>query len=388
MLNVIGNALDRLGFHNRVCCAATFGCAWAVAQSGPHERTVVEPGGERAALAPLPVAALRISDGTIEALHEVNIDQVGQVLALPRLELAMRFDNELLRRIDQALGESAEIIDAVAPSEPIVAERAFSGAVMNLEAMNIVACELIGEVSAMLARLESGATRLELVARRLDATPVRLVCRLSRPSRDVKHLWSLFKPRVESLNMGYGVECVTLTASTVQRMAHQQGVEFADDRLHAVAARASGELIDTLTQRLGAARALRMHVVATHQPERVIARTPAMAQHDARAASAALVEADRPSTLFETPELIEVMAVTPDGPPAWLRWRGVEHRLTSAVGPERIDAEWWHARNEAPCPHFWGRGRDYFKVQDEAGRWLWVFHAPDSGRWFVQGEWA
>jgi hypothetical protein len=32
--------------------------------------------------------------------------------------------------------------------------------------------------------------------------------------------------------------------------------------------------------------------------------------------------------------------------------------------------------------------RDYYRVQDEAGLWLWVFRRLDTGRWFVHGLWV
>ena len=84
------------------------------------------------------------------------------------------------------------------------------------------------------------------------------------------------------------------------------------------------------------------------------------------------------------------MALTPDGPPAQLRWRGMEQRITASAGPERIACEWWHL---APGEYTGGKknevgARDYFKVQDERGCWLWVYRVVETGRWFVHGLWA
>ncbi len=89
---------------------------------------------------------------------------------------------------------------------------------------------------------------------------------------------------------------------------------------------------------------------------------------------------DRPSLLLERPEPVEVIAMTPDGPPSWFRWRGIEQRVTVSAGPERLAKEWW--RGPSPAT------RDYFKVQDEHGRWLWIYRIVESGRWFVHGLWA
>ena len=93
--------------------------------------------------------------------------------------------------------------------------------------------------------------------------------------------------------------------------------------------------------------------------------------------------------LLHRPEPITVMALTPDGPPARLRWRGMEQRITTSAGPERIAHEWWHegAPSEQARRHEMGN-RDYFKVQDERGCWLWVYRVVETGRWFVHGLWA
>jgi hypothetical protein len=40
------------------------------------------------------------------------------------------------------------------------------------------------------------------------------------------------------------------------------------------------------------------------------------------------------------------------------------------------------------CPDFSGETRDYFKVQDEQGRWLWIYRVLEQGCWFVHGLWA
>ena len=41
---------------------------------------------------------------------------------------------------------------------------------------------------------------------------------------------------------------------------------------------------------------------------------------------------------------------------------------------------WWTDEESA--------ARDYFRVQDAGGRWLWLFRSSNSGDWFVHGEWS
>ena len=83
----------------------------------------------------------------------------------------------------------------------------------------------------------------------------------------------------------------------------------------------------------------------------------------------------------------------PEGPPQHFRWRRASFRVTRAEGPERIGGEWWGAdapEDLKPVP------RDYYRVEDEAGRRYWLFRrglygpAGDGSapQWFLHGMFA
>ncbi|MBI3275860.1 MAG: DNA polymerase Y family protein, partial [Methylocystis sp.] len=88
--------------------------------------------------------------------------------------------------------------------------------------------------------------------------------------------------------------------------------------------------------------------------------------------------------LFERPEPIDAVALTPDGPPLRFRWRRALHDVAAYEGPERIAPPWWRVAGEA-------RTRDYFCAEDREGRRFWLFceglgereGAPP--RWFMHG---
>lgn len=385
LLRIIRADLDRLGIASRSCVSGTIGSAWAAARSGMEAMAIIPPGGERTAIAPLPVAALRLAPESVEALGEVNVHRVGELLAIPRAELAARFDPALLRRVDQALGAVDEVIDPIRPPEAITADREFDGAVTRLEALLLTGRALVECIGRSLERAGAGALRLDFTAHRLDATPIRETLRLSHPSRDVRHLWSLLRPRIESIHMGYGVERISLSAPIVRRMPLRTATRWFDGDAppQQNIDRAAGELIDTLSHRLGAERALRVDVVDTHLPERVVVMAPALTSRAARHESLDAAT-DHPSMLLDAPEPIEVSVAAPDGPPQRLRWRGVEHCITAALGPRRLAPEWWRPPHSA---HVAGE-RDYFRVQDSEGRWLWIYRLVGDQRWFVHGQWA
>ncbi|NUB22041.1 DNA polymerase Y family protein, partial [Azospirillum formosense] len=139
-----------------------------------------------------------------------------------------------------------------------------------------------------------------------------------------------------------------------------------------------GELMDRLGNRLGERAVLRLVPRQSRLPERSVAPASAFAP-----AAGHLWPADRPRPvrLLAPPEPIEAMALVPDDPPVMFRWRGVQHRIRRADGPERIAAEWWRRDGEP---------RDYYRVEDEAGRRFWVYrqglYRPGvAALWFLHG---
>jgi protein ImuB len=441
-------ALRRLGFLAHVASAPTFGCAWAVARFDAQPWACVVHGAVRDALEGLPLESLRIDAETAEALREVGIDRVGHLLDLPRSSLAERFSPQLLRRIDQAMGDAPETIEPVRPVVMPSVECVFAGPVTELQAIQTTVRRLLEELSRKLEQRQCGVRRVELALRRVDAGPLALAVTLSRPSRDVRHLWSLLAPRVELAHLGWGVERVALRAARLGKLPHEQVCLW--DAQDADADRLRGELLDELGNRLGPGRVVCPEPVGTHVPEKACRfRTGAEAgdrgaAYGPPAESCAQVPGDRPPVLLALPEPITVIALCPEGPPSWLRWRGEDHRIVASAGPERIAEEWWDTNGTGDCPaararsprparaslrgeryarayeRFWLgpearpadpplrpaapraapgqvprpapvparlRTRDYFKIQDERGCWLWVFRL-ESGGWFVHGLWA
>ena len=163
--------------------------------------------------------------------------------------------------------------------------------------------------------------------------------------------------------------------------------------------------MDTLAGRLGAQRVVRIRPMESHLPERAFTYKPALQASFASTNAAdtvAMTESERPSHMFDPPEPIEVREITPDGPPSWMHWRGHEQKIITSIGPERIAHEWWHTEIPAHNTTDHGasmtsspssvlslpRSRDYFKIQDQCGRWFWVYREVETGHWFVHGHWA
>jgi 16S rRNA (cytosine967-C5)-methyltransferase len=66
---------------------------------------------------------------------------------------------------------------------------------------------------------------------------------------------------------------------------------------------------------------------------------------------------------------------------------------TSSTSDSGIDTATSNARRNGDCPFLPEllthplSGRDYFEIEDEHGRRLWVYRELRSNRWFVHGQW-
>lgn len=378
----MSRGLRRLGFEHRIAVASTVGAAWGLARFAGAAPILVAPGREREAVAALPVEALRLTPSIVESLHEVDITSVRQLLDLPRATLPARYGNELVVRLDQALGATPEGVPHAAVSTPLEVEMELPGGTTQWEAVSLAVWRMLTDLMARVEQLESGMRHLEAVFTRLDAGSVRLVVQVSRPTRNVKHLWALLRPKLDRLNLGFGVSGIALRAHAIARLAHEQVSLIEIGEASASADPAVHQTIDTLANRLGRERVCAVECRPSHRPERASVVRPLLDAAPTQNASAReegeREACERPSLLYPTPEPVRVLSLSPDGPVLSLRLRGVEHRVTASVGPERISGEWWRAPEPA---------RDYFRVQDEAGRWLWLFRER-AGDWFVHGEWA
>lgn len=382
-LRLLRSGVGALGLRCKIGVAWTIGAAWALARFGEGPLARAPDGAERAALASLPVRALRLEPQIIEALGEVGIERIASILDLPRSSLPARFGSALLSALDRALGHEWESIVPIADEPPIMAAMDLPGGTTHRESIDAAARTLLGELCASLRARERGASRLSLTATRLGLPPGSIMLALSRPSRSERHLWKLLEPKLDRLHLGFGVERLELVALRSESIPHRQDrLGNGQDDGTNNADRAIGELLDTATARIGPDRVLGLELVDTHLPERA-ARLVNHADCARVSLRAVGVAPFRPSLLLDPPEPTRIVALTPDGPVMRLSWRGESVEALASIGPERIAPEWWRAPGLAP-----GVERDYFRVQDAAGRWLWLYSEGERARWFVHGVWA
>jgi protein ImuB len=354
----------RLGFTARIALASTTGAAHALARYGAAPISIVEQGGEVSAIAPLPLAALRLSNDALGAASRFGLETIGDLLPLPRGPLARRLGLAAIQRIDQAIGRLAEPITALVPFEAPAVERRLLEPIGTAESIAQVIGDLVGDLIGILREKGLGARALDLMLQRVDGAEQHIVFGTSRGTRDGRHLVRLITLRIDTIDPGLGIEVMRLTATRA-------------DALDAVAISASlgGEdkvqdlapLIDQLTARIGSTALFKVAPVESDVPERAIRRVVALD------APPRWPGWRRPARLLRRPEpLSNVVALLPDAPPRRFSWRGETHIVVAGDGPERIHGEWWRRDGEV-----WAV-RDYYQVEDEQGGRYWIFRRGDG----------
>ncbi len=405
----LGRRVARAGFAYRIAIAGSIGAAWAAAHHG--HPAAYENGGERDLLMPLPLAALRIAPATVASLARVGLKRIGDIIDLPRAPLTARFGAELLRQLDRALGAEHEPLTPRLPVAPYVAEQRFHEPIAREEDVLGTVEKLAARLGVALERRGDGARRIELTLFRTDGVLRRIAVGCARPLRDPHDIRTLFAERLnvlaDEIDPGFGFDMARLSVVVAEAAPPEQiGIGGEEDASELV------RLADRLSARLGATRVRRPIALDSHIPElaavTVAAQTAGKDMQgqalgwDAFRRHRTEVElAPRPLRLLMRPELIEVLAEVPDGPPLRFKWRRALHDVIAAEGPERIEGAWWSEQNATtPAGNL---ARDYFRVEDKSGLRFWLFHAglyrdltredvalgaPATPAWFLHGTFA
>jgi protein ImuB len=392
LLGEIGRRLDDADIPASLALADTAGAAWALARHGGSRRAIAPPGGARDALADLPVEALRIDAEAVRLLARFGLRRIGDLYALPRAGLARRFRGEaglnLVRRLDQALGVEAEPLRSERPPADYRVWQAFAEPLIVMEGVEFALPALAQALAAQLERDGMGARMLALDAFRTDGRRVRLTAGLSAPSRAPAHLLRLLKEKgLERLDLGFGADALMLSAVTCEPLAARQDA-LPESDADAPKAEALAGLIDRLKAKLGEDAVRRPAAFESHLPER--SERWLRAGPQAPGILAPGPGRPRPLLLLDPPEPVEAIAELPDAAPSRFVWRRAPHRVVKAEGPERLSPEWWRAGPTSV------RTRDYYAVEDDAGRRFWLYREGLYGRedadalptWRMHGVWG
>lgn len=391
---LLADARDRFaarGLAARLAIAPTAGAAWALSHYG--QGAVILPGDAdvEGALADLPVAALRLDQDVLTVLRRLGLKRIGDLTArfgehAGRDALQRRFRNRKspaanpLVRLDQLLGQVPEPLLPVVPQQMPLVQRRLMEPIRHRDLLDQVLADLAADMARELEGKGQGARRLELGLWRVDGEVVIRRLEMAAATREAAHIVRLFSAKLDDVDAGFGIETVRLRASWSEPLALAQADIEAAAEEHGTSLAAC---IDRLTVRLGPRAVMKPVLHASHIPERAQRWQPPLEPEPATQGELAFHA--RPLKLLDQPEAIAVLYASPDGYPQKFRWRGEVHEVVRVEGPERIAPEWWREKGSA-------RLRDYYRIEDHAGRRYWIYRngligdgrggVPD---WFLQG---
>jgi protein ImuB len=395
MLRLLCDVLTMQGFTVSAAIASTSVCARTLNRH-VHGR-IVNDGEETEAVGPLPVSALGAGEAVTTGLRRAGLKTIGDVASRARHEITARFGAAFTTLLEHALGQGDAPISPRKPLPDYIVEKRFADPVATESVISLTLSHLAQTLVAAMGKQGKGARQLEASFFRTDGVVRLIVVDTGKPVTRAEMIDRLFRERLDALSdpldPGFGFDLIRLAASRTEIVVQQQ--HDLDAHVHDNDELAA--LIDRIAARIGGRRVVVHLPQDTHIPERATLAVAAQ-QHLAAATQAAWparAEGEpplRPLRLFERPEPITVpLATVPDGPPHHFTWRRATHTVTRVEGPERIAMEWWKQD---------GLTRDYFRVEDEAGRRFWIFRdglyselidkagEPVPAKWFVHGLFA
>ena len=220
----LARRLLRQNIAQRIAIAGSLGAAWALARfaASAGQPVLAGPGEEQAALAALPVEALRLDPSMAAGLRRVGLQRIGELIAMPRDALARRFGEAVARRLDQAQGDLPEPLSPLGEAPVRRVRLSFAEPIADPADLARAAERLADDLVVRLAREGMGARRLDLAFHRIDGRVEHIRLGTARPSRDPRHLAGLLRARLETIDPGLGVEDMILSVFAVEKLPAEQ----------------------------------------------------------------------------------------------------------------------------------------------------------------------
>lgn len=370
--------LKIIGYTVRPAIADTIGAAWGVARCA-SSGLIVSQGLHRNALMPLSPYALRLPADQLQKLRNLGLYTISSFIYMPDSVLRRRFGKNMVLRLHQALGQEVEYLFPIKEPVPYGERLECLEPVKTRASIETGLSDLLQRLCKRLYGESLGLRSVRLSWYRVDGKSGQITIGTNHASNRVAHLFRLFFIELDTVAPGEGIELFTLEALATEQVSDKQSQLWSEKG--GADNEEVAELLDRVAGRIGNAHIKRFLPGGHYWPERT-----AQPENDIKKAAESEWRTDkpRPMQLLEPPERIQAMALTPDYPPKQFTWKGEQHVIVGADGPERIEREWWLDP---------GEHRDYYIAEDEAGRRYWLFrsghyNAENHQHWYLHGFFA
>ena len=365
-----------------------------LAAHGAAESLVpVAPGAEAAFVAAQPLALLGVEARLRGLLEGVGIETCGELAALPREAVEVRFGADAVAWWRLARAEDERRLFApVPPVEPHASLDFIDYVVTDPERLLFTANALLGGVCDQLAERGAHARRMRLTLALGNGSAWERELKPARPTASRATWLRLVRALLERLTVADAVSGVALRVQASEAASAVQGDLFDAGFATASAVEAA---VARLLEEQGAV-VVRPSVSAHPLIEERVRMEPLTLREATSSPVAAAVVRERvpgdsagggPTTpdgaaltlqLLPQPKPILVETVQRRDHEIPVRYRdGQWHALVSAAGPDRVSGGQWD-RSYA---------REYFRAVTAAGTLVWLFRDACRDRWYLHGWW-
>jgi protein ImuB len=351
----VRKTLRNLGYSPCIGVARTPAAARLLARVRSSQHPV-EHDAQRRVLSSLSLTALPLPGATIDALRDIGLSRVGDLLRFPRADLALRYGNALPKLLDRLLGAAPETLPRFQPSEHPSFRLDFDQEITSSEALRFPLKRLLLQLEQALNARHRTVQHLELqLAHREGRTTMTL--ERSHPGHRAEAWLELWAIRLSRQVLPAPVRGIHLTAARLLPVTGNAPDLFGNSG----DASEGNEFLARIRARLGDNAVLRFAPTLHPLPEG--AQIERQADTAAAHRMSALTPAQRaPGTA------LWIHPPRPCPPPASTEWLG------------RLEGGWWLDGND--------QRRDYARTRDRQGRIHWVFRDLRSGQWHTQGFWG
>lgn len=350
----VRDTLRQLGYTPRIAIAKTPAAARLLAQLRHPDRPLNRDALRRTLL-PLPLTVLPLPAADITALHGIGMERIGDLLRLPRKDLALRYGTRLPALLDRLLGDRAEPMPRFQPAQIPLFQLEFDQEVNTTGALRFPLKRLLLQLEQTLRAGNHCIQKMELQLQHRDAT-TGLALERSHPGSRASDWLELWNIRLSRLELQAPVRGLRLTAPRLLPAGTDSPGLFNSRE----GGRDESGFLTRLRARLG--------------DDAVLRYTPTL--HPLPEEAQASCSVDRFPTLSD-------MTATPAqrvaGAALWL----CPLQASPAPGPlewlGRLESGWWTGNDQR---------RDYAVTKDRQGRLCWVFRDLRSGQWKLQGFWG
>jgi protein ImuB len=327
-----------------------------------------------------PISCLDIEQKTKLKLGNCGFDTLADIDSITYADLGQRLGVEFLDYLDQLWGRVADPQIATTPPETFAVSADFAEPISNLTWIN-------QQLDRLLEDLAQFITLRQLICRSftwrfyhennrlLQTITIALSSNGSGAKQNCyKSFRELTDLKLDTIKLDWEFSSIELSSN--QLVPAQL---FNDDLFDPQPDQQKfQQLIDKLTNRLGANALFRVYSAAEHLPElangRQHANTPHLVHENSEAYTlpSHTPLKDEPLWLLENPQRLAQHISSQQRSPLY------EGPLNIIHGPDRISSHWWSKP----------QNRDYFIARQKNGRLLWIFFDRGEKCWFLHGLFA